>query len=428
MENTERSKHLHEMPFAEFAAAVRPSGASNKLPQIGAADPVVSYSVYLNGRAADALPGSAKEHHFDGLMVRALTEKVGLDPNLFRDNLKVAELVATRSAWMAAILDSSRGNAIDRAAGRFQAPALSAEVERDYEQLAQGAGLGHPWMQAQIRMQKAMSQSLRPALEAAEQAIGGAIRERIPGEVETGKVVSQNLDFTVQEVGQGEVVAHENRRLEVVPEVGKSITVSYYRGQGQVIENTREAAVSQPYVDQTSGDLALNVISKNGDVREVLFNSLSSFAQFVEQHQFDRTMVERAIEAREASPKPPPAPQITYREQASELYYDQRSGAVALDYIENGRKHTVMFGDAEAAAKKANEYGLSDRQVRQAEVLYKAKAAAEKEFPGNVARQVEFIGKVGREILTQDAGKETAAAAREQSAEKRIGKDLDRGR
>ena len=93
-------KKPHEMTFSEFAESVRPSGAVNRMPQLGTGQEVLTYSVYMNGPAAEELSGDAQEHHYRDVMLHALTEKLGLNPEAFRDNLKVAELVATRSAWM----------------------------------------------------------------------------------------------------------------------------------------------------------------------------------------------------------------------------------------------------------------------------------------------------------------------------------------
>lgn len=422
--SNDRMKQPYEMPFAEFAAAVRPSGAVNRLPQIGRGDPVLSYSVYMNGPAAKELPASAQEHLFRDVMVHALTDKLGLDSKSFRDNMKVAELVATRSAWMTAVLESS----VDRSADRFtrgaQARELPAEVVRDYEMLSEGSGLGHPWMQAQIRTQLALSKNLRPAIDAAEQAVGGPVKERVPREVESGKIVSQNLDFTVQQIGDGEVVAHENRRLESLPELGKDVTVTYYRGQGQVVENTRELKMSEPYIEKSSGDLAVSLLGKQGEVKEVvLFNGVSSFAQFVTDHKLDSSLVEKALDARAATPKVQPVERKPERSPASDIYFDKKQEALAYDFVENGRKHTVLFSGPEAVASKANEYGLSADQVKQADTLSKAVAHAQANFPNSKEAQHKLIDK------TADALKARAASMqREQEPERKEGRDHDRAR
>ena len=53
-----------EMSFAEFANAVKPSGAVNRFPSIGVGVDVYSYSVYMNGPLAAELPEHAREHAF----------------------------------------------------------------------------------------------------------------------------------------------------------------------------------------------------------------------------------------------------------------------------------------------------------------------------------------------------------------------------
>lgn len=393
-----RRLSAHEMSFADFAASVKPSGAVNRLPQIGSGDPVLSYSVYMNGPTAKSLPADAQEHLFKDVMVHALTDKLGLDSTAYRDNMKVAELVATRSAWMTAILDAS----IDRSGDRFMSgpkvKELPESVVRDYELLSQGDGLSHPYIAAQLNVQRALSKNLKPALEAAQEAVGSKVVERVPREVETGKIVSQNLDFTVQSIGDGEVVAHENRRLGTLPQVGKDVTVTYYRGQGQVFENARDLQMSAPYIDERTNDLAVSFKDKRGEVEEVImFNSVSSFAQFVEDHKLGREVVEQAFKAREAQPKAIPTAKLPDRVPASEIYFDDKTQGFAFDYLENGRKHTVIFSDPDTVARKADAFNISKELVEQASLLGKAKEYAEKQFPNDSKRQSVMIKRVADE-------------------------------
>lgn len=383
-----------ELPFAEFATSVKPSGAVNRLPQIGSGDPVLSYSVYMNGPHAKDLPADAQEHHFKDVMVHALTDKLGLDSGSFRDNMKVAELVATRSAWMSAVLDASVDKSADRFTGGQRMRELSEDVVRDYELLSESNGLSHPWIAAQLITQRALSKNLQPALDAAQEAVGSQVVERVPREVESGRIVSQNNDFTVQSIGDGEVVAHENRRLGTLPQVGKDVTVTYYRGQGQVFDNNRDLQMSSPYVDEKTGDLAVSFKDKRGEVEEViLFNSVGAFAQFAQDHKLDRDVVEQAFKAREDHPKQPAASKTPDRIPASEMYFDDKSQALAFDYLENGRKHTVLFGDADIVARKASAFGISKELVEQASFMAKAKQFAEKQFPDDAARQSIMIRK-----------------------------------
>lgn len=141
------------IPFAEFAKAVVPDGAVNRLPQIGSGMEVLTYSVFMNGPAAKDIPFDSQESHYQDVMLHPLTEKLGLNPEVFRDNMKVAELVAIRFAWMAAVLDSSLQ--------RDQQGSLvvnSPEIVHDYELLTDG--LNHPWIQEQIMLSEAMDKTL----------------------------------------------------------------------------------------------------------------------------------------------------------------------------------------------------------------------------------------------------------------------------
>lgn len=356
-------KKPHEMTFSEFAETVRPSGAVNRMPQLGAGQDVLTYSVYMNGPAASELSADAQEHHYRDVMLHALTEKLGLNPDAFRDNLKVAELVATRSAWMTAVLDASVQRSQDGPAYR-----LSQEVVSDYEMITEG--LSHPWIQQQIRAQQALSHNLRPALQAAEVVVGGSVVERVPDEVTTGTIVSQNLDFTVQAIGDGEVVAHENRRLAAVPTVGQNVTVTYYRGNGQVFENSLNLQVSAPYIDQESGDLAVRLLDGNNNVQQVvLFNGVASLAKFVEEQGLDPKLVEQGIEVRTSNPKKIVTPPKPERTPASEMYIDDKSGCLAFDYLEGGGQHTVLFGSVQALEQYAHEFKIDGKRIEQARTL-----------------------------------------------------------
>lgn len=428
-DGTVRAKQPYEMPFAEFASAVRPSGAVNRLPQIGNSNAVVSYSIYMNGKVGASLPPATQEQVFDGAVLHTVTERLGLNPESYRDNLKVAELIAVKSAWVSAVLDSSRVSTLERMQGKT-APELSQEVIEDFEKLAQGTGLGHPWMQAQIRTQQALSRNLRPAIEAAQEVIGKEVVERVPREIEVGRIVSQNLDFTVQEIEDGQIVAHENRRLESLPELGKNVTVTYYRGQGQVINNVKEMRLSDPYVDKDSGDLAVSLSSQRGEVREVvMFNSVASFAQFVDEHKLDKSLVEKAMDARAATPKVERPEVRSDRQPVSAIYFDREKEEIALDFVENGRKRTVFFGDAAVVAQKARDFNLSDEHMKDARAIEKARAAAEERFPGDREARHRFIEMAAPELKRRDTGGAEKAAPepqRETQRDAKRGDELER--
>jgi len=369
-------KKPHEMTFSEFAESVRPSGAVNRMPQLGTGQEVLTYSVYMNGPAAEELSGDAQEHHYRDVMLHALTEKLGLNPEAFRDNLKVAELVATRSAWMTAVLDASVQHTPNN-----ETRVLSPEVVRDYEMITEG--LTHPWIQQQISAQRALSQNLSPALHAAEMAVGSTVIERIPDEVTTGKIVSQNPDFTVQAIGDGEVVAHENRRLAAVPTIGQNVTVTYYRGNGQVFENSQDLHVSAPYIDEKNGDLAINLLDHEQNVQQVvLFNGVAALAKFVEEQGLDPKLVEQGLEARSSNPKKIVTPPKPERTPASEMYIDEKSGCLAFDYMENGGKHTVLFGSVQALEQHAHEFKIDTKRIEHARGLEAAQNVGREDLAG----------------------------------------------
>lgn len=367
-------KQPYEMSFEEFATNVKPSGAINRLPQIGSGHDVLVYSVYMNGPGASMLPQDVMEQTYRDVMLHALTEKLGLNPNSFRDNLKVAELVATRSAWMASVLDLSLLARSDNTEW-----ALSEDVVRDYEVITDG--MNHPWIQDQIKQQLALSISILPALNAAESVIGKPVAERAPDEVNSGVVVSQNTDFTVQDMGDGNVVAHENRRLETLPEVGKSVTVTYYRGTGQVCLAEQGMSLSSPYIDEATKDLAVKLIGVDGTVNQILlFNGVSSFEKFmldqasilwdIEGKIFStHEVIKLAVDARAITPKPVPVVEKPVRTPVGELYVDYLSSCIAADYMENGLKYKVLFVDSEHFADLLDQFGFDNDRIQEAQNL-----------------------------------------------------------
>ncbi len=351
-------KKPFEMPFAEFADSVQPSGAVNRLPAIGGGSDVFTYSVYMNGPLAVELPADARDHEFKDVMLYALTDQLALNSSSFRDNLKVAELVATRSAWMSAVLEAT----LDLTAE------LSDEVLADYELLTEG--MLHPWILEELKKQKALTLGLQPALDAAGQALGAVVTDRAPGVVTTGTVVSRNSDFTVQASKGGEVVTHENRRLGVIPEIGQNITVAYYRGAGQVFESHENLRVSAPYIDEKSNDLAVSLMDGKGTTKQVvLFSGVSTFAKFVEAQGLDSSYVGNAIEVREANPKPVVAKAVPKRELISDVYLDDRSGCLAVDYMERGGEFSALFSNAAAMEAYAKDFGLGQKEIHSGRAL-----------------------------------------------------------
>ena len=348
-------KNPAEMPFAAFAEAVKPTGAINRFPTIGPGKDVYSYTVYMNGPLAKMLPEHAREHTYNDVALHALTEKLGLRSDSARDNRLVSEIVALRHAWQSAVLEAS----VDPS---FQ---LSLQVSKDYELLTEG--VSHPWITAQLDEQRALAVRLRPVLESVSATVGSNIKDVIPKEVSVGPIIAQDTDFSVQRTHDGEVVTHENRRLDVVPPVGAEVTVSYYRGSGQVVASLENLKVSPPFVDPISGDLAVVVADKDGKEQMVLFNSVVGFDKFVKAHGRDSSVVRQALDARAASPKEQqrkPEPVLV-----KPPYLDPKSNCLAIDYMEAGVKFTAMFRSAHEMGEYARVFGLGDRPMAIARAL-----------------------------------------------------------
>lgn len=421
MEQTVDKRQPHEMPFGEFAEAALASGAINRWPAIGSGLAVLSFSVYMNGEVGKRLTDNNKELEFQGVTVEALTERLGLDPESFRDNLRVAEIIATRNAWMGAVREANA----DR-----NGPGLSEEVTNDYTQLASNkTWVQHPWIQGELLKQQALSKQLAPVLKEAEQVLGMPVADRAPDEVSRGKIISQNAEFSTQSLDNGEVVTHENRRLETIPAKGKDVTVTYYRGSGQVQDNTQELTVSKPFIEDKSQDIAVALQDKGGETKQiVLFNGASTFAKFVEAHGLDPSMIEAAIEARVAKPKQIVQQETPERKAITGVYIDPETRGLAFDYMEKGQRNTMIFGSAQAIKDHALTFGITAAGIEQAfaletsqkavreqaniehtevrtigpgKLVNEARLAAAKAFPGNYERQAEFMQKVGERVEAQ---------------------------
>lgn len=409
-------KQLFEMSFAEFAEAVKPSGAVNRFPSLGAGADVFSYSVYMNGPQLKELPEHLRELEFKDVMVHALTEKLQLNPTSSRDNLKVSELVALRSTWMSAVLE----NTLHRSG------TLSPQITEDYELLTQG--LSHPWIQQELAKQQALTAKLQPTLERASIELGNTVVDRAPDEVSVGTIVLQNSDFTVQKTNEGRVVTHENRRLKDLPAVGSEALVTYYRGSGQVLESLENAKVSRPFIDPLSGDLAVKLLDGKGKEQVILFNSVASIEKFAKAHGINEGLVHAAMDVRQAQPKPL-APTVA-KEKVTDIYIDEQSSCLALDYKEKGVTYSALFQSASAMESLAKEFsltprdiaagkqlegrfgGLSSTAVMQSEVLLRSNL---QQMGFNEVRLAggdhSFVGKViadGAAHIAQDIGRKVA--------------------
>jgi hypothetical protein len=348
MLNIQKVKHSSEMSFSEFADAMKPSGAVNRLPAIGMGADVYSYSVYMNGPMATTLPIHSQEQHYKDVMLHALTEKMKLNPASPRDNLKVAEIVAVRGAWMSAVLERS-----------FET-AISAQVAKDYELLT--TGMTHPWIDAELDKQRVLASKLKPSM-----AWAGIAKDVIPNETSAGKVVAQDSDFTFQKTNDGEVVTHENRCLNAIPMLGSEVLVSYYRGTGQVINSLANLKVSPPFVDPGSSDLAVMLKDGQGIEQVLLFNSLVGFGKFVSAHGLDTDLVRQALDIRAASPKA--APSLPRRELVKPPYVDISSGCLAVDYQEGGVIYSALFRNAAEMASLAKEFDLGVNAIAMGQSL-----------------------------------------------------------
>lgn len=337
-----------DMPFSQFATAVRPTAAVNRFPPIGSGQDVFSYSVYLNGEVAQALPEGAQEQVIVDVTLHALTEKLGFDSASARNNLKVAELVTLRNAWMHAVLEAS------------MTQPLSKDVNEDYEQLTNG--MSHPVLVSELNKQRILSANLQPALVRA-----GVLKDIVPKEISIGKVIAQDADFTMQKTRDGEVVTHENRRLAALPVVGADVTVSYYRGKGQVVDSLENVKISTPFIDPKSDDLAVVVNDGKKPEQVILFNSMLSFSNFVKAHGLDAEVVKQAIDVREASPRAgPPLPE---RDPVRPPYIDTKAWCLAIDYKEAGVTYTALFESAGAMDRLSHEFKLDAKSLDSAKSL-----------------------------------------------------------
>lgn len=334
-----------QLTFAQFAEAAQPSGALSRSPGIGKAADVFTYRVYMNGEVGALLPQHAQEHTFKDVTLKALTEKLKLNPESPRDNLKVAELVALRSAWMTKVLESS-----------VNMEPYAPGILEDYELLS--SGLGHPWIKAELQKQHEMSARIGKTLSQA-----GVENDVVPTEVSVGKVMAQDSHFTLQKTGNGQVVTHENRRLQKLPIVGEEAMVTYYRGSGQVVQG--KARFSAPFVDSKTEDLAVKVIEPHSPKPQiVLFNNVQNFELFVHAHGLDKQLVQDAFSIRTKNPKT--AVKSPERTPESMPYLEQNSLCLALDYSENGIKYTALFESAAKMSSLAREFSIGAKAIARA--------------------------------------------------------------
>lgn len=151
---------IHEMRFAAFADAIEPMGgygcARGEITPRDRADWLanlwsstdghVSYSVYWRrSRLALALPPGAQQYQFEDVALRAPVLALELDPASQEDTQKVAGLLATRNAWLAAVDMQGQTQASE---GRYER--FPADVAEDYVLLS-CQWTAHPWIQHTVR-------------------------------------------------------------------------------------------------------------------------------------------------------------------------------------------------------------------------------------------------------------------------------------
>lgn len=378
----------NQLTFSQFAEAVQPSGAVSRFPAVGKAADVYTYRVYMNGEVGASLPQHAQEHTLKDVTIKALTEKLKLNPDSVRDNLKVAEMVALRSAWMTRVLESSIGM-----------EPHSPEVLADYDLLS--TGLGHPWIKAELRKQHELSAKIGKTLSQA-----GVEKDVIPSEVSVGKVMAQDNDFTLQKISSGQVVTHENRRLQKLPVIGEEIMVSYYRGAGQIVQG--KARFSEPFVDPKTEDLAVKVVLPQSVTPQmVLFNNVQNYEQFVQAHGLDKRLVQSAFSVRALRPKKDF--KLPERTPISMPYLESKASSLALDYTEGGIQYTALFESAEKMSLLAREFNIGAKAIAQAYRLEGLQIALQESEPRQHSQttlkesEIEIrsqLKKVGYEIPT----------------------------
>lgn len=408
--------------FSEFAENVKVSAAVNRV-HAGFNGDMKSYSVYLSGTMADQVPASVREQEFNDVTLEALTERLGLKTESFRDVLRVGELVAVRQAWMQGTLEAMQDTE------RYAFTEKDREsINEDYGLLLEG--MDHPWLQDQLLDQQGLSRNLGQWLQEVEPEKRSAIEARVPDEVTRGQIVSQNTDFTLQSMANGELVTHENRRLSHLPTVGADVTVTYYQGSGQVFENDKNLSVGAPYVDSKTQDLAIPITDKAGELKQVvLFKGVAAFAKFVEEQGLSASLTEQAIAARIASPKVAAQPDRDTRQTLTGIYVDPQTQGLAVDYREGNTRNTVVFGSAKTMEAQAKSYGIEQAQVSQAYALESAQSErgvkptieanqvkargpvatmdearryAEKAFGSNEAGRQEFLRRVEEKVAGTD--------------------------
>ncbi len=153
-------KPIHQMRFSAFADAIEPMGgrgcargaitprdrAAWLASLWSSADVHVSYSVYWRQNLLiRSLPPDAHEYQFEDVELRAPISALALNPESEEDTQKVAELLAARNAWLAAVVQQGQKRASE---GRYER--FCPDVADDYVLLS-CQWTAHPWIQHKVR-------------------------------------------------------------------------------------------------------------------------------------------------------------------------------------------------------------------------------------------------------------------------------------
>lgn len=169
------TKKPYEMTFVEFAEAIRPSWCTSLGSSTLSSDNPewltsvwnsadkrgIYHVIWYNALLKNELPPEAQKYQFDDLSLYPITARLGLNPEIEKDNIKAAILLAVRNAWITAIQHHYGQSATD-----LPSCTLTNAAAAEYVLLT--SGLVHPWIKEQV-FQHIEEQNLKK-LEQAGQA------------------------------------------------------------------------------------------------------------------------------------------------------------------------------------------------------------------------------------------------------------------
>ncbi len=151
------AKKPYEMSFVEFAEAIEPSwGASLGSSTLSSDSPDWLTSVWSsadkrgiyhvfwhNEPLKNELPPETQKYQFDDLSLYPITARLGLNPEIEKDNIKASMLLAVRNAWITAIQHH-----YDQSTTTIPSCTLTNAAATEYVLLT--SGLVHPWIKEQV--------------------------------------------------------------------------------------------------------------------------------------------------------------------------------------------------------------------------------------------------------------------------------------